>query len=86
MDYKAVLEAVYEPEPQAMANIRGFERHGVIDTGWIAPVPDGAGNPVRDTKPPFGLAQQEQAAIGGQSAAIESGREFLEPDGWQSKR
>ena len=49
-------------------------------------IPNGGGKPAGDAKPPFRLAQQQKAAIGGQAAAVETGCEFLAPDGWRSER
>ena len=61
-------------------------RQFVINAGLIAAVTNGAGKPTGDAEPPFGLAQQQQAAIGRQVAAIETSCELLAADGWKVER
>ena len=53
------------------------------DQRRVAPVPDTTRRPLGQTEAPFRLAQQDQAVIGRDQAAVEGGRYLLAPDGWQ---
>ena len=59
----------------------GGER--VDDQCRVAPVADTACQHVGQAEAPFRLAQQDQAAVGGDQATIEGGRHLLALDGWQ---
>ena len=59
----------------------GGER--VDDLCLVAPVPDTACQRLGEAEAPFRLAQQDQAAVGGDQAAIEGGGHLLALHGWQ---
>ena len=58
-------------------------RAGVKDARRITAVGKAARQPVRDAKTAFGHRQQHHPAIRGQPPAVESGGDFLGPDGWK---
>ena len=59
----------------------GGER--VDDQCRVAPVADTACQRLGQAEAPFRLAQQDQAAVGGDQATIEGGRHLLASHGWQ---
>ena len=56
---------------------------GVNDLCPIAPIADTARQDLGETQAALRLAQQNQAAIGGDQAAIEGGAHLLAAHGWQ---
>ena len=61
-------------------------QHGgkrVDDQRLLAPIPDTACQRLGQTETVFRLAQQDEAAVGGDQAAIEGGDHLLALDGWQ---
>ena len=52
----------------------------------VAPVPDAARQRLGQAEPAFRLAQQNQAAVRGDQAAVEIGGHLLASDGWQIER
>ena len=49
----------------------------------IAPIPDAAGQGLAETQAAFRLAQQDEAAVRRDQAAIEGGAHLLALDAWQ---
>jgi hypothetical protein len=49
----------------------------------IAPVPQASGQTLGKTQATLRLAQQHQAAVGGDQATVEGRRHFLATDGWK---
>jgi hypothetical protein len=45
-----------------------------------------ARQPIRDAKPPLGHRQQHHAAVRSQTPTVESGGDFLRPNGWKRER
>jgi len=52
----------------------------------VARVGDQPGKAVSHANTPFGSAQQHDAAIGGDPAAIKGGGDFLAADDWKQER
>jgi hypothetical protein len=52
----------------------------------VARIGDQRRQPLRDTDAALGGGQQHHPAIGGDTAAIECGRDFLAFDGWEIER
>ena len=52
----------------------------------VAPVPDATRQRLGQAEPALSLAQQDQAAVGRDQAALEIGRHLLASHGWQIER
>ena len=60
-------------------------RERVDDLRRVAPIPDAACQRLSQAETAFRLAQQDEAAVGRDQAAIEGGTHLLALDGWQMK-
>ena len=56
------------------------------DARGIATVGKATRQPIGDAKPTLGHRKQHHPAIRGEPSAIESGCDFLAPDGWKRER